>query len=177
MLVLARADAGGYPLRRQHLYSNEIVSDCRRTVGVLARARGVTVRTSAGADIPFSGDESLLRRMVLNLLQNAVAHTRAGSAVVVDVSPNGRRVYVRVKDEGGGIPEADRGRIFDRFVQLDAARHGSGAGLGLPIARWIAEIHGGSLDLEESGDAGSTFRIVLPLGDDPPPAPTTLSFS
>ena len=81
----------------------------------------------------------------------------------MDLAPNGRYAYIRVRDEGGGIPESDRSRIFDRFVQLDAARHGAGAGLGLPIARWIAEAHGGSLDLEESGKAGSTFRVALPM--------------
>jgi len=162
MLVLARADAGGYPLRREHVYLNEIAADCTRTVDVLARERGVTVRASAPVDVPFYGDESLLRRMILNLLQNAVAHTREGSAVAVEVSPNGRYAYVRVTDQGEGIPEADRARIFDRFVQLDAARRGAGAGLGLPIARWIAEAHGGTLELEESGSGGSTFRIALP---------------
>jgi len=164
MLVLARADAGGYPLRRVNLYLNELAADCRRAVDVLARERRVTVRTSADVDVPFNGDEDLLRRMLLNLLQNAVAHTREGGAVAVEVTPNGRNVYVRVRDEGEGIAESDRARIFDRFVQLDAARHGIGAGLGLPIARWIAEVHGGTLDIEESGGAGSTFRIVLPLG-------------
>jgi signal transduction histidine kinase len=82
--------------------------------------------------------------------------------VAVDVAPNGLSVDIRVKDEGEGIAEVDRARIFDRFVQLDAARRGAGAGLGLPIARWIAEIHGGSLELEASGRAGSTFRVVLP---------------
>ena len=162
MLVLARADAGGYPLRRENVYVDEIVADCRRSVEVLARERGVTIRTSAERDVPFFGDEGLLRRMMLNLLQNAVAHTRSGGAVAVDVAPNGRSVDIRVKDEGDGIAEADRARIFDRFVQLDAARRGAGAGLGLPIARWIAEIHGGSLELEASGRAGSTFRVVLP---------------
>jgi len=162
MLVLARADAGAYPLRRVNLYLNELVADCRKTVDVLARERGIIVRAPATDDVPFCGDEDLLRRMMLNLLQNAVTHTRAGSAVVVDLSPNGRSVYIRVKDAGEGIAEGDRARIFDRFVQLDAARHHAGAGLGLPIARWIAEIHGGTLDLEESGPTGSTFRIVLP---------------
>jgi heavy metal sensor kinase len=165
MLVLARADAGGYPLRRDNLYLKELVADCRRTLDVLAGERGVTIRAAARGDVPFCGDESLLRRMILNLLQNAVTHTRAGSQVVVDVSPNGRSVCIRVRDEGGGIPEADRVRIFDRFVQLDAARRGAGAGLGLPIARWIAEIHGGTLDLEDSGLAGSTFRVDLPTGN------------
>ena len=162
MLVLARADAGGYPLRREHVYLNEIVTDCRRTVEVLARARGVRVGASAPVDVPFCGDENLLRRMILNLLQNAVAYTRAGSTVAVEVSPNGRQVCIRVRDQGDGIPDVDRARIFDRFVQLDTARRSAGAGLGLPIARWIAEAHGGSLELEESGSGGSTFRIALP---------------
>jgi signal transduction histidine kinase len=162
MLVLARADAGGYPLRREPLYLNDLVVGCQRSAEVLARDRGVTIRASAADDVPFCGDESLLRRMILNLLQNAVTYTRPGGAVAVELSPNGRHVCIRVKDEGEGIAEADRVRIFDRFVQLDAARRAAGAGLGLPIARWIAEVHGGSLELEESGSSGSIFRIVLP---------------
>jgi signal transduction histidine kinase len=163
MLVLARADAGGYPLHPVHLYLNDLVDECRRAVEVLARERGVTVRTSVPADVPLHGDENLLRRMLLNVVQNAVTHTRAGGAVSVDVTPNGRHVAIRVRDEGGGIAEPDRERIFDRFVQLDAARRGAGAGLGLPIARWIAEAHGGSLKLEESHPTGSTFLIGLPI--------------
>ena len=165
MLVLARADAGGYPLRREHVYLNELAADCRRTVDVLAHERGVSVRASAPADVPFVGDESLLRRMMLNLLQNAVAYTRPGSEVVVDVAPNGTHAFIRVTDRGEGIADADRSRIFDRFVQLDTARRSAGVGLGLPIARWIAEAHGGTLELEESGSGGSTFRVALPIDD------------
>jgi len=67
-----------------------------------------------------------------------------------------------VRDTGPGIPPADSGRIFDRFVQLDPARRSGGTGLGLPIARWIAEAHGGSLVLERSDASGSTFLIALP---------------
>jgi len=163
MLVLARADAGGYPLHPVNLYLNDLVDECRRAVDVLARERGVTVRASVPGDVPLQGDESLLRRMLLNVVQNAVTHTRQGGAVTVDVEPNGRQVAIRVRDEGWGIPDADRDRIFDRFVQLDAARRGAGAGLGLPIARWIAEAHGGTLELEESRSGGSTFLIGLPL--------------
>jgi len=163
MLVLARADAGGYPLHPVNLYLNDLVDECRRAVDVLARDRDVSIRASMPADVAFRGDENLLRRMLINVVQNAVTHTRAGGAVTVDVTPNGRFVAIRVRDEGVGIPDGDRERIFDRFVQLDAARRGTGAGLGLPIARWIAEAHGGSLELEESRPTGSTFVIGLPL--------------
>jgi signal transduction histidine kinase len=142
---------------------NEVVSECQRAVEILARERGVAIRTSVPDEVPFLGDEGLLRRMLLNLLQNAVTYTRRGGAVSVDVSPNGRDLHIRVTDQGPGIPDSDRARIFDRFVQLDGARHGAGAGLGLPIARWIAEVHGGTLDVDESGPGGSTFRILLPL--------------
>jgi signal transduction histidine kinase len=73
-------------------------------------------------------------------------------------------VEIRVSDEGPGVPPAERERIFERFVRLDAARgRPGGAGLGLPIARCIAEAHGGTLVLADSGPAGSTFRVRLPV--------------
>jgi signal transduction histidine kinase len=162
MLVLARADAGGYPLHRVDLYLDELVTECGRTVDVLARERGIAVETSSPQDVAFVGDEDLLRRMLLNVVQNAVQNTRPGGVVRLTVTPNGHDVAIRVQDQGEGVPDRDAARIFDRFVQLDASRRNGGAGLGLPIARWIAESHGGTLVLESSSAAGSTFRIVLP---------------
>jgi heavy metal sensor kinase len=163
MLVLARADAGGYPLRPVDLYLDEIVADCRRAVDVLATERGVTIRSNGSPDIPFRGDEDLLRRLVLNVLQNAVQHTPSGGAVAVAIHREPEAVRIRITDEGGGIAAEDRERIFDRFVQLDAARKGQGAGLGLPIARWIAEVHRGTLTLEKSSPSGTTFCVSLPI--------------
>jgi signal transduction histidine kinase len=121
------------------------------------------VQSSGASDVSIRGDEELLRRLMLNLLQNAVQHSSRDGVVSVDVSPNGSCVYVRVSDSGAGIPEADRSRIFDRFVQLDPSRRAEGTGLGLPIAKWIAEAHQGSLSLESTGPAGSTFCVVLPV--------------
>ncbi|MCU1383244.1 MAG: cusS [Acidobacteria bacterium] len=167
MLVLARADAGGYPLRPVDLYLDEVVADCRRAVDVLATERGVAIRSSGSPDIPFRGDEDLLRRLVLNVMQNAVQHTPSGGAVAVDIRQERDAVTIRVTDEGAGIPPGDQQRIFDRFVQLDAARRGEGTGLGLPIARWIAEAHHGSLVLERSGPNGTTFCVSLPTASDP----------
>jgi len=171
MLVLARADAGGYPLRPVHVYLDELIGDCRRTVDLLAAERQVAIRLSSPGELPLVGDEDLLRRMLLNVIQNAVQHTPPGRAVAIDVVPNGRVVAIHVSNEGDAIPAADRERIFDRFVQLDPARRASGAGLGLPIARWIAEAHGGTLVLESSGDEGTTFAVSLPLT--PPPSSAT----
>jgi heavy metal sensor kinase len=162
MLVLARADAGGYSLRPVDLYLDEVVTDCRRAVDVLATERGVTIRSAGSPDIPFRGDEDLLRRLVLNVLQNAVQHTPSGGSVAVDIRQELEGVRIRVTDEGPGIPPDDQRRIFDRFVQLDAARRGQGTGLGLPIARWIAEAHRGTLVLEHSGPDGTTFCVSLP---------------
>jgi len=70
-----------------------------------------------------------------------------------------------VTDNGAGIADEDQVRIFDRFVQLDPSRRSSGAGLGLTIARWIAEAHGGSLAIEASGPQGSTFCLCLNISD------------
>ena len=162
MLVLARADAGGYPLRPVDLYLDEVVADCRRAVDVLATERGVTIRSAGSPDIPFCGDEDLLRRLVLNVLQNAVQHTPEGGSVAVDIRQEPEAVRIRVTDEGPGIPPDDQRRIFDRFVQLDPARRGQGTGLGLPIAKWIAEAHAGTLVLERSGPDGTTFCVSLP---------------
>jgi signal transduction histidine kinase len=162
MLVLARADAGGYQLRPVDLYFDELVADCRRAVDLLATERGVTIRLAGATDVACRGDEDLLRRLVLNVLQNAVQHSPPGGAVVVDLDHEAGRVRLRVTDTGPGIEAADRERIFDRFVQLDSSRRAQGTGLGLPIARWIAEAHRGALFLERSGPGGSTFCVVLP---------------
>ena len=162
MLVLARADAGAYPLLAVDLYLDEVVAECRRAVDVLAAERGVTIRAGAMQEIPYRGDEDLLRQLVLNVLQNAVQHTPSGGAVDIDLRRDAGAVTVRISDTGPGIPDADRQRIFDRFVQLDQSRRGQGTGLGLPIARWIAEVHHGTLVLERSGPDGTTFCVSLP---------------
>jgi signal transduction histidine kinase len=163
MLVLARADGGGYPLKHEHMYVDELVNDCRRALAVLANQRDVTIETSPHSESSVDGDQELLRRMLVNVVQNALQHSGAGSAVAIDVVPNGRRVVIEVTNVGTPIAERDRERIFERFVQLDGARRATGSGLGLPIARWIAEAHGGTLTLTRSGAAATTFSISLPL--------------
>jgi signal transduction histidine kinase len=172
MLVLARADAGGYHVRRAGLYLDEIVAECCRAVAPSCEQRRVLLQAGPFAEVPFNGDEDLLRQLVLNVLQNAVEHTPSGGHVGVDVTVAAAGVEICISDTGPGVPAADRTRIFERFVRLDAARQGGGAGLGLPIAKWIAEAHGGSISLAATGAGGSTFRIQLahakPMPAEPP---------
>jgi signal transduction histidine kinase len=98
--------------------------------------------------------------MVSNLLENAVRHAKPGGVVTVAVNRAKGGVAIRVIDDGDGIPPEQQSRIFDRFVRLDT--RSGGAGLGLPIARWVAEAHGGTLVLECTSASGSCFTVMLP---------------
>jgi two-component system, OmpR family, sensor kinase len=106
--------------------------------------------------------------MMTNLLDNAVQHTPPGGSVSVVLTAGAGTVRITVADTGPGIPDADRDRVFDRFVRFDPSRSAeSGGGLGLPIARWIAEQHHGTLTLDPS-PRGCVFVVRLPR---PLPAP------
>lgn len=157
MFLLARADAGGYPIRFGEADLAAIVSDCAAELAPAARQRRVAVTVSACDEAVVNGDEALLRRLVLNLAQNAITYAGESGTVHIAVSMAGQEVELRVTDSGPGIPDAERTRIFERFVRLDPARHRNGAGLGLSIARWIADVHGGMLDLASTGSSGSVF--------------------
>jgi signal transduction histidine kinase len=110
-----------------------------------------------------AGDAEQLERAVRNLLDNAVRHARDRITVTVEESDGA--VELAVADDGPGIRSADAGRVFERFTRLDDARSAGdgGAGLGLAIARDIAERHGGTLTLRPGGGSGAQFVLVLPV--------------
>jgi heavy metal sensor kinase len=166
MFLLARADMGRYPLRRAALYLNDLVEEVARDGGVLAAGRGVTVEAADAPDAPFQGDEDLLRRMLLNLVDNAVRHTPPGGFVRLGLTRRPGEYRLTVSDTGPGVPPEARPHIFERFYRADKARSRSedgGAGLGLAIARWIAQVHEGELELSDAGDTGATFIARLPF--------------
>jgi signal transduction histidine kinase len=168
MFLLARADAAGLRAPFDLLYLEELVADCVKEAGVLAARKQVRVDCQGDGDLETPGDERLLRRMLMNLLDNAVRHTPAGGSVHVELRARPEGFEVGVTDGGPGIPQEQRERIFERFVRLDESRGPSqGAGLGLSIARTIAETHGGRLELARSDAAGSTFVVRLPRRERP----------
>ncbi len=168
LFTLARVDAGQVAVNFAPVYLDEIVSDAIRSMRVLADQRQVAITIDGGAEMPFDGDESLLRRMILNLLDNAVKYSHRGGKVVVNLLSTGDKYQISVSDNGIGIPDEDQPKIFDRFYRVDRARSRSdetatsGAGLGLSITRWIAEMHGGKIVLVSSTADGSTFSVIFP---------------
>ena len=168
LLLLARADGGSVVARREPIYLEDLVHDMVRSVRPLADARRVQVELRDVIEAPFEGDADLLGRLLLNLLDNAIKHSPAGATVAVEMAQSAGQYEIAVIDAGEGIPADARERIFERFVRLDAARSRaeqtstSGAGLGLAIARRIAEVHGGRLELAESRPGRTQFSVWLP---------------
>ena len=164
MLVLARADAGGYRPQLSDCFLDELLEECADAARMLASAKGVAFETHITSSVMVNADEALVRQLVLNLLENAVKHTPENGRVSLSLNAKNGCAEIAVFDTGCGIAPLQRERIFERFVRLDEARDpAAGAGLGLPIARWIAETHHGTLTLDDSGPSGSTFVARLPV--------------
>ncbi|HXM34652.1 MAG TPA: ATP-binding protein, partial [Pyrinomonadaceae bacterium] len=170
LFTLARADTGQYPLERSNMYLDETIGQCVRSIDSLATQRGLSLNYETSArELFFSGDEALVRRMTMNILDNAIKYTPKGGSVRVNLERNDGACNLAITNTGLGIPAVLQPRIFERFFRADRARsrnterNGSGAGLGLSIARWIAEMHGGNLVLDHSDQNGTTFVISLPL--------------
>jgi heavy metal sensor kinase len=166
MFTLARADAGNYPVHRTPMYLDEVVDDVVRAARVLASPQGVSIEPVTIPSAVFSGDEDLIRRLIVNLLDNAIRHAPHGSTVRVALEQTPDGYAISVSDQGPGIPSHIQPHIFERFYRGDAARgrgqSDGGAGLGLALARWIATVHGGGVSLVRSSEAGTTFTVSLP---------------
>jgi heavy metal sensor kinase len=153
-------------LMKEPLSLNKIVRDCARAAQVLAMHKGVRLKTAGDSpSILLNGDDELLKRMILNLLDNAVKYTPEGGEVSVALARQNGHAQIEVRDTGIGIPQADHARIFDRFYRVDKARSRAlgGAGLGLSIVRWIVEVHGGKIEVNSAPGRGSKFVVELPL--------------
>ena len=164
LLNLARADAGHVQLQTHDFYLNELLGDCCRSVQGLANARGLKLECVPGNDLQFSGDEQLLRRLVINLLDNALRYTPSGGKVTAALDAGSASVQLRISDTGIGIAPDDATRVFERFYRAGEARsrQNGGVGLGLAIVHWIAESHRGTVECASHPGQGSTFTVTLP---------------
>lgn len=162
LLALARADAG-VQLRRQPVELDRLVMEA------IGQARhlvdGQRLEIAALEPTMVVGDADRLKQLLLVLLDNAARYTPVGGRITVSLGRDDGFAKVTVADTGIGISADDIGRVFERFYRADPARsrEPGGTGLGLPIARWIATQHQGTLELESAPSAGTTARIRLPL--------------
>jgi heavy metal sensor kinase len=172
LFALARVDAENVSTRRERVYVEELVDDAVRMVRPLGDARAVRVNLHEAVEAPVDADADLLGRLLINLLDNAIKYSPDGGVVEVRMQRRDGLVDVGVIDQGRGIPEEDRERVFQRFVRLadddgaapeQAGVSRSGVGLGLAIARRIAEAHGGSLVVVDSTPGRTEFRLTLPI--------------
>jgi|SRR6185437_9933967 len=153
-------------LEKEPLSLNETIKDCARAAQVLAIRKGVRLHTESDpTPIIFNGDEELLKRMILNLLDNAVKYTPEDGKISVVLARQNGNARITVRDTGIGISQADQTHVFDRFFRVDKARSRmlGGAGLGLSIVAWIVESHGGKIGVESEPGQGCLFTVELPL--------------
>jgi len=162
LLTLARADAG-IALRRCPLDLDTLVLDAFREARHLSRGQALKLDPFESARV--EGDEDRLKQLLLILLDNALKYTPSDGQVTLGLCRRGTYVEVRVRDTGVGIAPEDLPHVFERFYRADPARNRDlgGTGLGLPIARWIAEQHEGEVRLESQPEQGTTAIVRLPL--------------
>lgn len=163
LLLLARADTGSLPIQHEVVELDTIFLDIYRQVRSLKQR--VEVELKEVDQVFVLGDEDRLRQLILNLTDNAIKYTPAGGKVRLSLSKSDGFAKVGVSDTGIGINPDDLPRIFDRFYRVDKARSRNlgGSGLGLSIARWIAQAHGGRIEVESEVNQGSTFTIFIPV--------------
>ena len=165
LFLLARGDAGTYPISKSRFYVDEALAESARAMRSAASAKRISLKCACPSDLPMFADEELVRRVFLNLIDNAVKFTPEDGSVSVRARRDGDTYRIEISDTGPGIPPVDQPHIFERFFRADSTRRrAAGAGLGLAIAKWIAEVHGGSVALQSSDVSGTTFAIALPAG-------------
>jgi heavy metal sensor kinase len=166
LFTLARADAGTYPIVKSRFYLDELLAECIRSTRSLAGAKNIRMDLESEPDLLIEADEGLIRRLFLNLIDNAIKFTPEGGRVSLKARKDASTYVVSVADSGVGIPEALQARVFERFFRADQSRTHrddavAGAGLGLAISRWVADVHGGTLKLSSSSPEGSVFLVEL----------------
>jgi signal transduction histidine kinase len=165
LLDLSRLEAGVVPLDRQPFDLEVLIGQAVRESQL--SAPNVTMSVSVEpADLELEADQERLHQVVANLVENAVRHSPTGGTVSVTACRRGDRVAIEVSDDGPGIPDDEVARVFERFYRPDTARSSrdGGAGLGLAIAKWIVDLHGGEIRPERREPHGCRMVVTLPAG-------------
>jgi signal transduction histidine kinase len=168
ILQLGRADEGRLKLTVEPVDVARLVQRATESAGPVAERKGLVLMAEVAPDLPeLEGDRRLLAQLLDNLVSNAIKFTPAGGTVTIRARAAGEGVELEVRDSGVGIPADELPHLFDRFFRASTAV-APGTGLGLTIARSIADLHGATISVDSTVGVGSTFRLTLPLA--PPTA-------
>ncbi|MFF5032656.1 HAMP domain-containing sensor histidine kinase [Nocardia salmonicida] len=161
LLDLSSIEAGAFTLDREILPLTPLLAEVIAEAEVMTAALGRGVRFTTSIEPACAtvfADRARLHQVLFNLLDNAARHGPSGGEVRVSASTGPEGTVLEIQDDGPGIPEAERATVFDRFTR-GGRTDGGGTGLGLAIARWVIDLHGGSIAV---ADPGSRMRVVLP---------------
>lgn len=170
LLTIAHAESGEIKLQRSEFSLSSLVEETVLVVCVLAEEKAQSISLEGDSSVQVEADRSFLRMALTNLLDNAVKYSPAGGEIRVRwtlVANDGNdpaMVELSVEDQGPGIPESERAHVFDRFYRIDEARsrEAGGAGLGLAIAKWAIEAHGGTIDVRSKPTRGTILQVRIP---------------
>lgn len=167
LLLLAQAESGQLPLDLKPVEMDTILLEVMQQMQVLASGK-INLRLEEIDQVIVNGDRDRLKQVILNLVSNAINYTPPGGEVRVWLSKQDGRACLKVEDTGPGIQPDDLPYIFDRFYRGDPSRkrtENSGFGLGLSIAKWIVDRHGGQIEVESQVGKGTRFTVWLPLAE------------
>ncbi len=162
LLFLARADANQQLMEKEYFPLNPTILDAIHPFEVIAKRNNITLTTDMNGQVTALGDSIRLKQVLTILIDNAIRHTPKHGSVVAGCHTKDDAIYITVTDTGEGIAKEHQHKIFDRFYQVDESRHKGGSGLGLSIAQWIIEQHGGMIGVKSTVGKGTTFTIKLP---------------
>ncbi len=169
LLLLAKAESHQLRLERERHRLDELLMECVGKMKSLAANKGVSMWLDIDEPVEILGDVVTLRRVLMNILDNAIIHSPESGTVITRLAVDGVDAVITIADNGPGIAQEDLVRVFDRFYRSDAHRTTRGAGLGLAIARTIVEAHGGSIRVASGEGEGTTVTITLRRAADDQP--------
>lgn len=162
MLLLAQLDAKQAPLRKDPIDLSSLAASIAEDAKALGEARGVEVKAAwIAPNVAVVGDEPAVRRVIMNLIENAVKYNREGGEVKLSVWAENGSARIDVADNGPGIPAEHLPKLFERFHRVDKLS-GKGTGLGLSICKALVEAHGGRIEVKSQSGVGTTFHVVFP---------------
>jgi len=160
LFTLARADSDGRVFTPERVQLDEIVLEAVSTAGWIASRREITLDVAEAEEAVIDGDAALLRQLMMILLDNAIKFSHVGGSVEISVRAESGAATVVIQDEGVGIANADVPHVFERFYRAESARGATtGAGLGLAIAKWIADLHGAAITIAEAPGRGTRVKV------------------